>query len=232
MVARTRIKTFYLLPFPCSPLWETVYFPLQWKKKNFFLCFVVNGLLSMILVTWDLVRLMFKSNWQGLFAESIIEHLNLMIHIVVDRILRCPLESTPWQNPLPLEQAEAVMMVTPVIRWLISDAFPGGADLNRWSLKKAISARVSVEKGPLRGLDRKQLWVAFGSWERHTADDQQEDGGFNPTTQGNRMLPATWAQKRTPSSTKAGRLASTLISGLWDLEQRTQLCHSWISDIQ
>lgn len=58
MVARTRIKTFYLLPFPHSPLREPVYV----EEKKFFFCAVINGLLSMILVTWDLVRLMFKSN--------------------------------------------------------------------------------------------------------------------------------------------------------------------------
>lgn len=50
-------KPFYLLPFPYSPLRE----PCLCGRK-FFFCAVINGLPSMILVTWDLVRLLTKSN--------------------------------------------------------------------------------------------------------------------------------------------------------------------------
>lgn len=78
----------------------------------------------------------------------------------------------------------------------------------------------------MEGAMWEEMWVSIRSWKEVSADSQQGSRGLSPTTIRNWILPTTWMSLEEGCSPKLAikehRLPNTLISTLWNPEQRTQ----------
>ena len=77
------------------------------------------------------------------------------------------------------------------------------------------------------------LMAASRGWERPPANGRQENGS-NFSRIAKKILPTTLGSKTSPSVAFRWEhsLGDTLISAMWDPEQRTQESGVWASDLQ